>query len=199
MNKFSHYFVDDSTKEHKNFQFTFDYKNKHYIINSQDGVFSKKEVDAGSLFLVDCVIKENISGDGLDLGCGYGIITLLLASNLDVKMWACDINERAVNLTKLNLKCNKIDANVSVSNVADNIDKDNFDFVISNPPIRAGNTILFKFFQDSYKKLRLGGVFYAVLRKKQGADTYMKKISEIFGNCDIVDKHKGFVVVKSIK
>ena len=197
--KFNHYFITDKTRDYKKHNFEFIFNGHKYFFVTEDGVFSKNQIDDGSLFLVKTVINENLVGDGLDLGCGYGAITVLLASNCKVNMVACDINERAVDLANENFKLNNIDACAVISNVADEIENNNFDFVISNPPIRVGNSILFKFFMDSYEKLMLGGSFYAVLRKKQGAETYMKKLKEIYSNCKILDKYKGYVVVKCIK
>ena len=197
--KFNHYFITDKTREYKKHKFEIMFNGNKYFFVTEDGVFSKSQIDDGSLFLVKTVIGENLVGDGLDLGCGYGAISVLLASNCQVKMLACDINERAVELSNENFKLNNINACAVISNVAEDIEKNNFDFVISNPPIRVGNSILFKFFADSYKKLRLNGSFYAVLRKKQGAETYIKKLKEIYNNCEILDKHKGYVVVKCVK
>ncbi len=199
VNNFSHYFVDDKTKQHKDISFDFVFKGQKYHFKTQDGVFSKSQIDDGSLFLVETALKQNLNGCGLDLGCGYGAISVLVASNANVNMTACDINERAVQLANENFQANKINANAIISNVGDSVQKNDYDFVITNPPIRVGNAILFKFFEDSYQKLRVGGAFYAVLRKKQGAETYIKKIKSIYDNCEILDKHKGYVIIKSIK
>ena len=197
--QFNHYFTNDNL-EHKERLITENFLGKTYTFKSQDGVFSKSKLDDGTLFLLKTVIEmENPTGQGLDLGCGYGTISVILSKNCDVKMTACDINERAVNLTKQNLILNKTDAIVCVSNVAKSIEKDDFDFVITNPPIRVGNAILFQFFEESYQKLRDNGAFYAVLRKKQGAETYIKKIASIYGNCQVLDKHKGYVITKAVK
>ena len=197
--EFSHYFVDDNTKQHKSYSNTFVFNGKTINYITQDGVFSKREMDSGSVFLASCALKDGVCGTGLDLGCGYGAISIMLALNADVKMLACDINERAVGLANQNFALNNVDCKAIVSNCAKDIVEGDFDFVITNPPIRAGNAVLFEFFKDSYAKLRAGGAFYAVLRKKQGADTYIKKIEGIFTNCKILDKHKGYVAIKSIK
>ena len=197
--KFNHYFTNDNL-EHKEHFIISEFLGKQYKFKSQDGVFSKNKLDDGTLFLLKTVIQmENLTGAGLDLGCGYGTITVILSKNCNVQMTACDVNERAVLLTKNNLEINGVDADVQVSDVTKAIAKDDFDFVITNPPIRVGNAILFHFFEESYQKLRDSGVFYAVLRKKQGAETYMKKIANIYGNCEILDKHKGYIICKAIK
>ena len=198
-NVFNHYFTNDDLK-HKEHMIEDTFNGFEYKFKTQDGVFSKSKLDDGSVFLVKTVIDlEKPKGEGLDLGCGYGVITVLLMKNCDGHMTACDIKERAVELTKINLVNNGVLADVFVSNIAENIEKKNFDFVISNPPIRAGNEILFKFFNQSFEKVRSGGAFYVVLRKKQGAETYMKKIASIYGNCEVLDKHKGYVICKAVK
>lgn len=197
--QFNHYFTNDNL-EHKEHFITEDFFGQTYKFKSQDGVFSKSKLDDGTLFLLKTVIEmEHPTGAGLDLGCGYGTITVILSKNCDVQMTACDVNERAVALTKDNIALNGISANVVVSDVAKAIEKCDYDFVITNPPIRVGNAILFQFFEESHQKLRDNGAFYAVLRKKQGAETYIKKIASIYGNCEVLDKHKGYVICKAIK
>lgn len=94
---------------------------------------------------------ERPKGAGLDLGCGYGTITVILSKNCDVQMTACDVNERAVALTKDNVALNGISANVVVSDVAKAIEQSDYDFVITNPPIRVRNAILFQFLRKATK------------------------------------------------
>ena len=197
--KFSHYFTNDESKEYRTYENIVEFNGKKYKYKTQDGVFSKNGIDDGSLFLVQTALKDNICGKGLDLGCGCGAISLLLQDNADVNMLGGDINERAVNLANDNFNNNHIKAKAVVADVSIGIEDDDFDFVITNPPIRVGNATLFRFFEESISKLKSGGAFYAVLRKKQGAESYSKKIGNIYGNYQILDKHKGYVIVKSIK
>lgn len=197
--KFSHYFMNDDSKEYKTYENKIDFLGKTYKYFTQDGVFAKNGLDEGSEFLIKTALKDNVCGRGLDLGCGCGAISLLLQANADVKMLGAEINSRAVDLANHNYEVNNIEATAQISDVAKDITECDFDFVISNPPIRVGNATLFRFFEESYEKLRVGGVFYAVLRKKQGAESYSRKIKEIYGNCEVLDKHKGYVVVKSTK
>ena len=59
-----------------------------------------------------------------------------------------DVNLRAIHLTKMNIKENKVNnCNAFVSNVYENIDK-KYDFIITNPPIRAGKDIVYKIYKN---------------------------------------------------
>ena len=70
---------------------------------------------------------------------------------------------------------------------------------MTNPPIRAGKKTVFKFYEEAYNHLDCGGNFYAVVQKKQGAASSQKKLEELFGNCHVLIKKKGYWVFKSVK
>lgn len=197
-----HYFTNNENLKNEDIKFSYDFLGKSLIFNSNSGVFSKNELDDGSVFLAKTIINDTtLKGDVLDLGCGYGAIGILLASNSEeANFILCDVNERAVEKAKQNIVSNHLQHKVFAltSFVTESVDG-TYDFCVTNPPFRAGNQILFAFFNGAYDKLKEGGMFYAVLRKKQGAETYARKIGEIFGNVEIVDKKKGYVVVKAIK
>lgn len=196
----SHYFSNDYNKSNrKKFHYTF--LNCDYTFNTDDNVFSKSEIDFGSQFLVQTILNDTtLYGDVLDIGCGYGTISIFLAKNCDANFTACDINERAVALCEMNIKENNLkNITTFVSDVCDGMEQNKFDFVVSNPPIRAGNSVLDKFFTQSNQVLKEGGTAYWVFRKQQGAETYTKKLKEIFGNAEVVDKKKSFWIVKCIK
>ena len=79
------------------------------------GVFSKGEIDRGSLTLLKAVPKD-LSGRILDLGCGWGLIgTVIGKTRRDVRVVMCDVNERAVELSRRNLKENGVDGEVILS------------------------------------------------------------------------------------
>ena len=54
-------------------------------------------------------------------------------------------------------------------------------------------------FEGAYPHLHDGGCLYVVIRKQQGAESAISKIKEIFGNCDIIDKNKGYFILKACK
>lgn len=196
----SHYFKEDKQLEH-------DVRKKEYIINdvklemlTDRGVFSKERLDFGTYVLLKNIeVKEHMKTI-VDMGCGYGPIGLYLAkkySNLNVYMY--DVNERAVNLAKENKKLNHIsNANIDVSNLFDNCDI-NADLIVTNPPIRAGKQTVFKLYEQAYEHLNEGGHFYCVIQKKQGAPSTFNKLLELFSNCVVLEKEKGYWILLSIK
>jgi 16S rRNA (guanine1207-N2)-methyltransferase len=166
---------------------------------SDNGVFSKKRVDYGSRVLLDS-IEINDEKSLLDVGCGYGTLGISLKTvypHLKVKM--VDINERAVALSKKAILVNHLnDIEVTQSYIYENV-KDSYDIVISNPPIRAGKKVVFEILEKAYDHLNEGGFLMIVIQKKQGAPSAKKKMEEIFNNCEIVNKDKGYYILKSVK
>ena len=72
-------------------------------IVTADGVFSGGRLDLGTRVLFREAPATPPSGDLLDLGCGWGPIalTMAMASPL-ATVWAVDVNERALELTREN-------------------------------------------------------------------------------------------------
>lgn len=176
----------------KIFDKTFEYK-------TDNGVFCKDYLDFGSRLLLNTVLIPEIDGDILDLGCGYGAMGIALSSITDKEILMCDVNERAIDLANENIKLNGA-KNISAikSNIYTNITK-NFALIITNPPIRAGKQVVFEFFTGAYSHLNLKGEIWVVIQKKQGAPSAIKKLEEIFGNCSVMSKDKGYYILKSVK
>lgn len=196
----SHYFInDDSLKSEKRIiKYTI---NSHYFeLTSDIGVFSKNELDPGSELLIKTAIKEGINGDLLDVGCGYGPIGITLSKICDLnKVDFIDVNLRALNLTKENATKYQIkNFNVFESNGFENV-KDLYDYILINPPIRAGKEVIFKMFEDSIEYLKEDGILMIVIRKDQGAPSAKKKLDELYGNCVTVDREKGYHILVSKK
>jgi 16S rRNA (guanine1207-N2)-methyltransferase len=72
-----------------------------------------------------------------------------------------------------------------------------FNFIITNPPVRAGKQVIYKMFEDAKDRLCEGGVLLAVIRRKQGAESALRKLQEVFGNCETVARDKGYWVLRS--
>ena len=81
------------------------------------------------------------------------------------------------------------------SNIYENIDK-KYDFIISNPPIRVGNEILYKILFGAKNYLKDNGELWIVINKDQGAKTVMKNLEKEY-TVELVEKNKGFYIIKA--
>ncbi len=161
------------------------------------GVFSKKMVDFGSQLLLKCV-EVNEGETVLDVGCGYGPLGLSLAKAYGAQATMVDINNRALDLARQNAERNKVEARIFQSNIYEQVEG-KFDHVISNPPIRAGKQVVHEIIEKSRDFLNDGGDLTIVIQKKQGAPSAKSKMEDVFGNCEIVKKDKGYYILRSVK
>ena len=194
----SQYFDNDKNikSERKIIKFNFD--NKVFSIYSDNGVFSKDRFDYGTRVLLNSVDIDKLSGNVLDLGCGLGVVGIILGTfNKGINIDMVDINERAIDLAKNNLVLNNVKANVFVSDIYSNIDN-KYDFIITNPPIRAGKNVIRVFLLGSYDYLKENGILYFVMRKDHGVKTLIKKLNVMF-KVDVIERDKGFYIVKCVK
>lgn len=196
----SHYFInDDSLKSEKRI-IKYTVNSTYFELTSDIGVFSKNELDPGSELLIKTAIKGGIHGDLLDVGCGYGPIGITLSKICDlVKVDFIDVNLRALNLTKENASKYQVkNFTVFESNGFEKV-VDLYDYILINPPIRAGKEVIFKMFEDSIKYLKKDGILMIVIRKDQGAPSAKKKLNELYGNCETLDREKGYHILVSKK
>ena len=161
------------------------------------GVFSKKMVDFGSQLLLKC-LEVNQGETVLDVGCGYGPLGLSLAKAYGVQATMVDINNRALDLARQNAERNKVEATIFQSNIYEQVEG-HFNHVISNPPIRAGKQVVHEIIEKSKDFLEIGGDLTIVIQKKQGAPSAKSKMEDVFGNCEILKKDKGYYILRSVK
>ena len=164
---------------------------------TDSGVFSKKMIDYGSQVLLNTVDFEK-GKTLLDLGCGYGPLGISLVKVQGVQVTMVDINNRAIDLAQKNAEKNGVTANIFQSNIYEKVTS-TFDYIISNPPIRAGKQVVHTIIPDSINYLNDGGSLTIVIQKKQGAPSAKAKMEEIFGNVDILKRDKGYYILRSTK
>lgn len=168
---------------------------------TDNGVFSKREVDFGSRLLISSFLEPGIEGDFLDIGCGYGPIGLSLAKQLPNRhIHMVDVNTRALELACENAELNGI-KNISVyeSDRFENIKYSGYSAIVTNPPIRAGKKIVHDIFEQSFEHLSPGGDLWVVIQKKQGAPSAIEKLSSLFDDVETVVKKKGYYILKAKK
>lgn len=135
----------------------------------------------------------------LDVGCGYGTFGICLNkvySQLNVDM--VDVNDRAIELAQLNAKNNNIQANIYKSYVYENV-QGSYDVIVTNPPVRAGKEVVTTILSEAIDHLNDQGSLWVILQKKQGAPSAKKKMEEVFDNCEIVKRDKGYYLLHSVK
>lgn len=164
---------------------------------TDSGVFSKKMVDYGSQILLNTLNFEK-GKTLLDLGCGYGPLGISLAKVQGVKPTMVDINNRAIDLAKQNAQKNGVEADIFQSNIYEKVNG-TFDYIISNPPIRAGKQVVHTIISESINYLKVGGNLTIVIQKKQGAPSAKAKMEEVFGNVEILKRDKGYYILRSGK
>jgi len=195
-----HYYSQNPQAEHDIKQIRYTFKGLELLFYTDAGVFSKDRVDAGSDLLIRTLLQHGLTGEVLDMGCGYGPIGIAIAKAYPkVHVTMVDINARAVELARKNIELNKIsNANVLHSDGFSEI-SGAFDAIVSNPPIRAGKDIIYPIFERSIDYLKNGASFYIVIQKKQGAPSAINKLAGIYGNCEKIAKSGGYWVLRSEK
>lgn len=195
----AHYFTDNHNLPENRKDHSFRFSGHLLTFTTDNGVFSKTEIDEGTKILLDAAVQEGIHGSVLDLGCGYGVVGIALKTVFpDISVTAVDVNPRAAELTEINCSRNGVEADVFVSDGFAAVTQ-SFDAVITNPPIRAGKKVIYQMFEDAFDHLHRNGVLFAVIRRKQGAESAFRKFEEIFGNCEVISRKKGYWVLKSSK
>ena len=196
-----HYYSKKPQTESKPMSWSYTLRGYKFNFVTDSGVFSKSEVDFGSRVLIDTFKAPAIAGDVLDVGCGYGPIGLSIAkTEADRTVHMVDINERAVQLSQKNAESNGVqNVRIYESDGLTGVTESEFAAILTNPPIRAGKETIFSFYQDAYTKLRVGGELWVVIQKKQGAPSTFDKLEEIFSQVEVVDKVKGYWIIKSNK
>ena len=193
-----YYTVDPSVKSEKR-EIEYEIAGRQFKFISDNGVFSKNHVDIATSFLLKTIYDE-VQGDILDVGCGYGVIGITLAKSEKVKsVTMLDINHRALELSRRNSIKNKVDSKVKVVE-SDGFQKisEGYDAIITNPPIRAGKSVIYQMYEDAKNHLKVGGALYIVINKKHGAPSTITFLHNLFGNCEVLDKKTGFNVIKCI-
>lgn len=196
----AHYYTNNLNLKSDETNIYFQYRNHDIVFVSDYGVFSKDKVDYGTRVLLESMNIQENQKKLLDVGCGYGTIGISLKKEypwLEVDM--VDVNERAIHLANASIQKNDVhNIKVYKSHVYENVD-DSFDIIVSNPPIRAGKKVVFEVLEGAYYHLNNNGELIVVIQKKQGAPSAKKKMEEVFGNCEIVKRDKGYFILKSIK
>lgn len=189
----AHYFDASVNTPSNPFTFQVTCLNMDFTFHSDRGVFAKDGLDFASRVLIENVTLS--PGDVcLDLGCGIGVIGLILAKAYAVKMTCSDVNERALALTHKNAE--HLDLAIDVVN-SDGFKAipETFDHIISNPPIRIGKSALYALLKAALAHLNPGGSLWVVMHKKHGVESFIQSFQSL-ARIETLTRKKGFKVLR---
>ncbi|MBQ7656232.1 MAG: class I SAM-dependent methyltransferase [Clostridia bacterium] len=190
-----HYYSAVPSSEHKYQHAEWSYRGYPLRFLTDAGVFSKGEVDFGTATLLKA-LPETMAGRVLDLGCGWGAVGISIGKAWpECEIVMCDVNGRALELSEKNAKTNGVSVQIVESDGLASV-PGTFDYIVTNPPIRAGKQVIYKMFLDSAGKLTENVQLYLVIRKQQGAESALKYLKTIFDQVDTVEKSGGFWVIR---
>ena len=163
---------------------------------TDNGVFSKGGLDDGTRILLEAL--PELDGRILDLGCGWGAIGITLAKKYPkAQIVMADVNTRALELAKQSCGLNNvINAQAVESDVYSGIEG-TFDYIVTNPPIRAGKQVIYAMFDGAKERLNKGGKLYIVIRKQQGAPSAQKHLEETYDEVRLIAKEKSYWILES--
>ena len=162
------------------------------------GTFSPDHLDTGTAALLTHLDQAPDSGNLLDIGCGWGPIAIALGlQNPKATVWAIDVNERALELTRTNVERLGL-TNVRVclpGEVPANLE---FTGIWSNPPIRVGKAVTHEILEAWLPRLAAECEAYLVVAKSLGADSLLSWLQTTFGDlhCERIDTEKGFRILR---
>ncbi len=192
-----HYYTRNPQSESHRTACDFTYRGVSLRFETDAGVFSRGEVDTGTRLLLEA-LPETLSGEVLDLGCGWGVIGISIARVWpETHVTMADVNLRALEWAEKNAARNGARVSCVESDGFGSLEGRMFDAVITNPPIRAGKQVIYRLFAEAAGALSEGGALYLVIRKQQGADSCVRYLETLFEKVEILDRSGGFRVLRA--
>ena len=158
------------------------------------GVFSRDGLDAGTRVLLEAL--PPLSGRVLDLGCGWGALGGVLAKKwAEARFVLTDVNGRAAALAERNLRMNGLTNFEVVCGDGFSAVEGKFDWIVTNPPIRAGKQVIYALFAEAKNYLAPGGALALVIRTQQGAKSAERYLRGIYKSVETLDVSGGYRVL----
>lgn len=164
-------------------------------------VFSPDHIDQGTSVLLKHINEMEPNSTLLDIGCGWGPISLALAlASPASTIYAIDVNQRSLELTRINAERLGV-KNIIITTPEDLPTQIQFDGIWSNPPIRVGKVVLHEIMQSWLPRLKSKSEALLVVQKNLGADSLQKWLQDEFKefSTERIETSKGFRIISVIK
>ena len=185
------------------------------LFTSYPGCFCHRRLDEGGLALAEVVSREMLNEefgmkkDGgislLDMGCGCGLLGLLIADRLrhsnirtieQSNIVMVDSHARAVEAARENAEKFGIPAEVILSDNGTPARMDGtFDVFVGNPPYYSDYRIAEVFLDTAKRALKPGGICYTVVKNAAGLKPVQEKY---FPSVEVIPR-RNYSVLKSVR
>jgi 16S rRNA (guanine1207-N2)-methyltransferase len=164
-------------------------------LQADRGVFGSRAIDLGTLTLLKEAPPPPLEGELLDLGAGYGPIAIALARRAPAaRVWAVDVNERALELTRANAAAAKTPR--VVASLPDDVPAGlRFAAIYSNPPVRVGKAPLHALLSRWLPRLAPGAKAYLVVQRNLGAESLATWLEAEGYKVERVKSKKGYRIL----
>lgn len=184
-----HYFSQTPGGELKLRRISVELAGRALEVSTAGGIFSPDRIDGGTAVLLANAPEPPPGGHLLDIGCGWGPIALTLAlSSPHATVWAVDVNDRALELVRLNAEGLGL-TNVNAVRPEDVPDDIRFMSIWSNPPIRVGKAELHDLLERWLPRLEPDSDAWLVVQRNLGADSLHRWLEGALG--------EGFSIIRS--
>lgn len=194
-----HYFSETPGSDYKLKEIQVVIDGASVTVQTAGGIFSPDHIDQGTAVLLNHLDEAPPGGNVLEIGCGWGPIALSLAKRSPKALiWAVDVNERSLELTKANAQRLGLE-NIRVCKPEEVPADVTFDGIWSNPPIRVGKDVLHGLMLHWLPRLNVDADAYLVVQKNLGADSLHRWLeAELPSNFSTirVDSAKSFRVLR---
>ncbi|WP_324669757.1 class I SAM-dependent methyltransferase [Geochorda subterranea] len=194
-----HYFTREPASPHRPAEVVFEWRDVRLRLHTDRGMFSYRRIDPGTRLLATQFVPDG-PGRVADLGAGYGALGLMLAARFpDLSMVMVEINQRAARLCRANAARNGLRAQVLVGDGLAALGPGSLDAVVTNPPVRAGRSVIYRWMQQAAQALRPGGTFWMVVRTRQGAASLARAVEARIGPVELMERGGGYRVFRARK
>jgi len=173
-------------------------ENSSYRICNHANVFSRASLDIGTRFLLQHLPKDTLAKNIVDLGCGNGVVGLMLAESHPLShLHFVDESYMAVASAKENFS-NAFPERLADFFVADGLTEftaESMDLIVCNPPFHQqntiGNQIALSMFKQAHRTLCKGGELWVIGNRHLA---YHIDLKRLFASCDEVAANKKFII-----
>lgn len=179
-------------------------ENTAFVISNHANVFSRESLDIGTRLLLQHLPVNPAQRDIIDLGCGNGIVGLMIAEKLaDARLQFVDESFMAVASAKDNFMrafAGQRQADFIVGDCLSGFPENSADCIVCNPPFHQqhviGDHIAWQMFQQAQRVLRKGGELRVIGNRHLNYHLHLKKL---FGNWHPVAGNAKFAIIKALK